>query len=65
MGFLKSIFIKAENRAFDIYHLGIAMLTKSGNLLSAFHMGSLQLYLLLFVVGMVAVAMALMTGGIG
>ena len=63
MDLFKKIFLWAENRFFDIYHLGGNLAHRSGNLLSSFHMGSLQFYLLLFLMGLVGVALVYISGG--
>ena len=62
MKVLKKVYLWAENKVFDIYHIGTNTALRSGSLLSKFHMGSLQFYLLLFLIGMIAVAIAFLGG---
>ncbi len=62
MGWLKKIYLWAENKVFDIYHLGTNAALKSGSILTKFHMGSLQFYLLLFLIGFICVSMVFLSG---
>ncbi|MCX5782137.1 MAG: proton-conducting transporter membrane subunit [Elusimicrobia bacterium] len=64
MNFFKKMFLWSENKFFDIYHVGTKLTLKSGKILSSFHMGSLQFYLLLFLVGLVGIALAYMGGSL-
>ena len=64
MRVFKKVFMSTENVFFDIYRLGGSITRAAGGFLSSFHTGALQFYLLLFLIGLIGVALAYITGSV-